>query len=80
MATTTSSKVLRMSFNNAMGGSYTISLPDPKEGITAVEIEAVMDQIIAKNVFFTSGGALISKRDVKIVNTVTDDLFDQPAV
>jgi hypothetical protein len=77
---TISKKVLRMSFNDSMGGALTITLPDPKEGITAVEIEAVMDQILAKDIFLTSGGSLVSKRDVKIVNTVTDDLFDQPAI
>jgi hypothetical protein len=79
MATSTK-KVLRMSFNTSLGGAMTITLPDPKAGITAAEIEAVMDQIIAKDIFLTSGGALLSKRDVKIVNTTTDDLFDQPAL
>lgn len=79
MATTTK-KVLRMSFNSAMGSAVTITLPDPKAGITAQEIEAVMDLIIAKDIFFGNGGALISKRDIKIVDTVTDDLYDVPAV
>jgi len=37
-----------------------------------------MDQIITKNIFLTSGGELISKRDIKVVDTTTDDLFDQP--
>jgi hypothetical protein len=37
-----------------------------------------MDQIIAKNIFIGSGGAMISKSDIKIVNTTTDDLYDAP--
>ena len=65
MASTTK-KVLRMTFNNATGNAVTITLPQPKVSLTAVEIEAVMDQIIAKNIFLTSGGELISKRDIKI--------------
>ena len=77
MASTTK-KVLRMTFNNASGAAVTITLPQPKASLTAAEIEAVMDQIIAKNIFLTSGGELISKRDVKIVDTTTDDLYDQP--
>ncbi|WP_088188430.1 DUF2922 domain-containing protein [Desulfosporosinus sp. FKA] len=75
MASTTK-KVLRMTFNNAAGSAVTITLPQPKEDLTAAGIEAVMDQIIAKNIFLTAGGELISKRDVKIVDTTTNDLFD----
>lgn len=77
MATTTK-KVLRMTFANAQGGAVSLTLPDPKEGITAAEIEAVMDQIIAKNIFTGTGGAMVSKRDIKIVDTTTDDLYDAP--
>lgn len=76
MASTTK-KVLRMSFNNAAGNMVTITLPAPKADLTAAQIEAVMDLIIAKNIFLTSGGELISKRDVKIVGTTADDLYDQ---
>ncbi|MHB8077349.1 DUF2922 domain-containing protein [Desulfosporosinus fructosivorans] len=65
-------KVLRMTFNNALGNAVTITLANPKTDLTAAQVEAVMDQIIARNIF------LISKRDVKIVNTTTDDLYDQP--
>lgn len=75
---TSSSKVLRMSFNTGMGSVVSISLPDPKDGLTAAEIEAVMDQIIAKNIFTGTGGDLVSKRDVKVIGTTTDDLYDQP--
>ena len=71
-------KVLRMTFNNALGNAVTITLANPKADLTAAQVESVMDQIITKNIFVTSGGDFISKRDVKIINTTTDDLFDQP--
>lgn len=71
-------KVLKMTFNNALGNAVTITLANPKPDLTAAQVETVMDQIITKNIFLTSGGDLISKRDVKIINTTTDDLFDQP--
>ena len=71
-------KVLKMTFNNALGNAVTITLANPKTGLTAAQVETVMDQIITKNIFLTSGGDLISKRDIKIINTTTDDLFDQP--
>ena len=75
---TTSRKVLRMTFNNALGGAVSITLPEPKADLTAAQIEAVMDQIIAKNIFTGAGGDLISKRDIKIVDTTTNDLYDPP--
>ncbi|MFZ3131748.1 MAG: DUF2922 domain-containing protein [Desulfosporosinus sp.] len=77
MASTTK-KVLRMTFNNASGNAVSITLPEPKASLTAAQIEAVMEQIITKNIFLTTGGELISKRDVKVVDTTTDDLYDQP--
>jgi len=67
-----------MTFNNALGNAVTITLANPKTDLTAAQVETVMDQIITKNIFLTSGGDLISKRDVKIINTTTDDLFDPP--
>lgn len=75
-----SKKVLRLTFNNAVGTAVSFTLPEPKADLTAVQVEAVMDQIIAKDVFLTSGGALVSKRDIKLIDTTTDDLYDVPAV
>ena len=71
-------KVLRMSFNNASGSSVSFTLVNPRVDLTTVEIEAVMDQMIAKDIFLTSGGALVSKRDIKIIDTTTEDLYDVP--
>ena len=73
-----SNKVLRMTFNNALGSAVSFTLPEPKADLTAAIIEAVMDQIIAKNIFLTTGGALVSKRDVKLIDTTTNDLYEVP--
>ncbi|MHB1405419.1 MAG: DUF2922 domain-containing protein [Desulfitobacteriaceae bacterium] len=75
---TTIRKVLRMTFTNSLGGAVSITLPEPKADLTAPQIEAVMDQIIAKNIFTGAGGDYVSKRDVKIVDTTTNDLYDPP--
>jgi hypothetical protein len=78
MATATS-KVLRMSFATAGGTAFTITITEPKEDLTAAQVETVMDLIISKNMFTTSGGDLLRKRDIKVIQTITDDLFDPPA-
>ena len=73
-----SKKVLRMTFNNALGSAVSFTLPEPKADLTGAVIEAAMDQIIAKNIFITTGGALVSKRDIKLIDTTTDDLYEVP--
>ena len=75
----TTTKVLRMVFDTAGGNSFTITMPEPRADVTLAEIEAAMDLIIAKDLFNTSGGSLTAKRDIKIVDTVTNDLYDPPS-
>ena len=75
----TNTKILRMVFGNEIGGSVTISIDGPRADVTPAEITTVMDSIISKNIFESSGGNLITKKDVKIVDTATNDLYD-PAV
>ncbi|SHJ28445.1 DUF2922 domain-containing protein [Desulfofundulus thermosubterraneus] len=75
MAVTTT-QTLRMVFKNESGSNFTISLDNPRDNVTAAEIEAVMDLIISRNVFLTGGGALVSKQDVQIIDRTTNDLYD----
>jgi len=37
-----------------------------------------MELIIAKNMFLTTDGELVGKRDIKITNSTTTDLYDPP--
>jgi len=71
-----SKKTLRMTFGAADGTSFSISLNNPREGLTAAEIEAAMDTVIAKNIFQSSGGDLVAKKDAKIIDTTTNDMYD----
>lgn len=68
--------VLRLVFAAADGQSMSITLDSPKAGLTAQEIETVMDTIIAKNIFQSAGGDLVSKKDAKIIDTTTNDMYD----
>jgi hypothetical protein len=78
MATSTS-KVLRITFENAGGSAVSITLPEPREDLVGSDIEAAMDLIIAKNIFTSAGGDLTAKRDIKIIDTTTNDLYDPPS-
>lgn len=71
-----SKKTLRLTFVTAAGNGVSISLPDPQENLTKEQIEAVMDEIIAKDIFVTPTGALVGKKDVKLIDSQTEDLYD----
>jgi hypothetical protein len=69
------SQVLRMVFLNQGNKQVNLSLNNPKDTITAAEVRAVMDSIIAKNIFSSNGGDLVSKVSARIVDTTTNELF-----
>jgi hypothetical protein len=71
-------KNLRLTFTTTLGSTFSLTFPQPKESITAAEVESVMDLIVSKNMFLLPGGELIGKRDIKIVDTTTNDLYDLP--
>lgn len=73
MATTV--QTLRMVFRNQAGKNVTVTLDNPRDDLTAAEIEAAMDLVIARNVFTSSGGDLVSKQDIRVIDSTTNDLF-----
>ena len=79
MAVTTN-KVVRLTFTTAGGKTFSITIPNPREDLEKAEAETVMDTIIQKNIFLTSSGELIGKRDIRVVGTTTNDLYDPPQV
>ena len=77
MAVTTS-RVLRLTFTTAGGKTFAITIPNPKEDLQQTEAAAVMNSIIASDLFLTSSGALTGIRDIRVIDTTTNDLFDPP--
>ena len=60
-------KTLRMQFPNAAGKEVNFTLANPKEGLTKAEVVATMALIIAKNLFATTGGDLVSALEPSIL-------------
>ena len=82
---TTSYKRLYMKFLNEAGKTVNITIDNPKTfadgdyaDINAQDtaIEGVMDTIISKNIFTTSGGNLTEKVDARIVEYTSEDAMD----
>lgn len=66
---------LIFSFKNQEGRTVSFSLENPRADLTGAEVEAVMDLILSKNVFQSTGGLLVSKQDIRLVDTTTTDLY-----
>jgi len=72
-------RTLRMVFLNQAGKNVTITLDNPRSDVTTAQVQTAMDLVIARNIFTSTGGDLVSKQDIKIIDSTTDDLYDPPA-
>ena len=57
---------LSMTFVNISGDKVSISVTGVKPGITQVEASALMDTIIAKDIFLSRGGSLTAKYSAQL--------------
>ncbi|PHJ38125.1 hypothetical protein P378_11540 [Desulforamulus profundi] len=62
------SKTLEMIFVNVAGDKVTLRVTDPRDDITEAEVRTVMDTIVAKDIFTSSGGALTGVSGARIVS------------
>lgn len=58
--------ILAMTFLTEGGLKSNFSINGVKPGVTAAEVNSLMDLIIAKNVFFASSGALVKKAGAQL--------------
>lgn len=58
---------LSMVFNTSLGKKVTFSITGVKSTLTEAEALAVMDNILAKNIFTTTAGDFISKDSASII-------------
>ena len=60
-------KTLKMPFRNAAGNTVNFTLANPKDGLTKAEVQATQALIIARNLFATTGGDLMSALEPSIL-------------
>lgn len=65
---------LELEFKDELGKKFILSLDDPREDVTEVEIKAAMDDIVARNIFFTNGGDIVATAGARIITTTIDEL------
>ncbi len=77
MAVTTN-RTGRLSFTTSEGKTFTLTVPQPREELQLAEAMSVMNSLISGGVFFTAHGTLTGIRDIKVIDTIINDLYDPP--
>lgn len=62
----TNTRTLEMIFTTEGGKEVTVAVKDPKEGLTLTAVQTVMDTIIARNVFSSTSGDLVTAKEAQI--------------
>ena len=60
---------LSMRFITTSGDIATVSVRNAKPDLTKVEVNTLMDTIVAGNIFDVKGGSIASKKDAKLIDT-----------
>ncbi|MDN5332103.1 MAG: hypothetical protein PWP45_1328 [Tepidanaerobacteraceae bacterium] len=60
-------QTLELSFQNEAGRTARILIADPKENLTPEEVQPVMDLVVSKNIFSTSGGDIVKALGARII-------------
>ena len=66
---------LQMSFATELGKTVTLSIPDPKPGLTEAEVRLAMQTIIDKDVFTSASGGFVEIKAAKVVDREVTPLF-----
>jgi hypothetical protein len=67
---------LVMKFKTVGGRTSTLVVDEPKEDITEAEVRAVMEDVIAKNVFNTKSGDLVETVSAEVITTTEQVLVE----
>jgi hypothetical protein len=69
-------RTLQMIFFNEEGRNVTISVPDAREDIQAAEVETVMENILQRNIFLTTGGEISGLNKAQLVSRDVETLVE----
>ncbi len=65
---------LQLTFRNAIGKNVIITIPEPRNPMTAAEVKTAMDAILAGNYFQTAGGDLKEVVGARIISRDSNEL------
>lgn len=70
------SKQLQLRFESDFGRATTLTIEEPAEPVNETAVEALMDNIIAKEAFFTSDGIVTKKVYARVVERNVDTIWE----
>ncbi len=65
---------LELEFKDEVGKKFVLSLDEPREDLTEIEVKDAMDNIVGQNVFFTNDGNIIAAAGARIITTTIEEL------
>ena len=68
------SNKLEMEFLDSLGKKFKLTVDEPRLDITGEEIKNVMEDIIARNIFFTTSGDLAVANGARIITTTVQEM------
>lgn len=69
-------RTLQMVFRNADGRNTTISVADPVDPLDAEQVDAVMQLVVDRNIFDTSGGEITGKVRAQVVSRQVETIVE----
>ncbi|MGI6452955.1 MAG: DUF2922 domain-containing protein [Syntrophomonadaceae bacterium] len=67
------SRVLEMDFATELNKTHRLRVYDAREDLTSTDVETVMDNILAKNIFSGRGGELTDKIAARVITQETEE-------
>ncbi|MCM3638893.1 DUF2922 domain-containing protein [Sporosarcina luteola] len=67
-------KTLQLNFTTAAGKQTSLTVDEPKAGLTPAEVEGAMQEIINSQVFEVDGSFLATVKGARIIERTVDDL------
>ncbi len=68
-------KVLQLQFLDATGKQASISISDPREGLTKEDVEQVANVIVEKAALTSTTAVLTQYKGAKLITTITSELL-----
>ena len=65
---------LQMVFQNQLGRNVAINIPEVREDVTPEEIKTLMELILAKNIFDSTGGNLVALMEANLVSREVQEI------
>jgi len=66
--------VLEMKFDTVDGKTFTLSVDEPREDLTALEVETGMQALLSSDAFHVNGANLVSANQARIIERNVTEL------